>query len=117
MTEKTGADLIDEAKSRIKQVSAADEVSSPDPKVVYLDCRESSEYNLGHIAGSMFLPRGNLETKVEALIPRDSKVVIYCASGNRSALAADTMQRMGYTDVASMAGGIRAWLDAGGEVE
>jgi rhodanese-related sulfurtransferase len=117
MNEKTGADLIDEAKSRIRQVSAADEVQNRDPNAVYLDCREPGEYNLGHIADSVFLPRGNLETKIEGLIPRDAKVVIYCASGNRSALAADTMQQMGYTDGASMAGGIRAWLDAGGEIE
>ena len=85
--------------------------------IVFLDCREANEYNLGHIPGSTFIPRGQIEQKVESLIPRDSKVVIYCASGNRSALAAETMQQMGYSDVASMAGGIRGWVDAGGEIE
>ncbi|MEO8192942.1 MAG: rhodanese-like domain-containing protein [Gemmatimonadales bacterium] len=117
MTEKSGRDLIDEAKARVKQVSAADSVKNPDPDIVYLDCREANEYALGHIPGAVFIPRGTMETKVEAVIPREKKVVIYCASGNRSALAADTMQQMGYSDVASMSGGFRGWVEAGGEVE
>ena len=117
MSEKSGVDLIDEAKSRIREVSASDAVRNPEPGVVYFDCREPNEYALGHIPGAVFIPRGNLETKVEAAIPRDSKVLIYCASGNRSALAADTMQQMGYKDVASMSGGFRGWVEAGGEVE
>jgi rhodanese-related sulfurtransferase len=115
--EKSGVDLIDEAKSRIREVSARDAVRNPEPGVIYFDCREPNEYALGHIPGAVFIPRGNLETKVEAVIPRDSKVLIYCATGNRSALAADTMQRMGYKDVASMSGGFRGWVEAGGEVE
>jgi rhodanese-related sulfurtransferase len=117
MSDKTGMDLIAEAKDRIRQVSADDSVRNPDPEIVYLDCREPNEYNLGHIPGAAFIPRGNLETKIEALIPRNRKIVIYCASGNRSALAADTLQRMGYADVASMSGGFRGWVDSGGEVE
>ena len=117
MSEKSGVDLIDEAKSRIRDVSARDAVRNPEPGVIYFDCREPNEYALGHIPGAVFIPRGNLETKVEAAIPRDSKVLIYCASGNRSALAADTMQQMGYRDVASMSGGFRGWVEAGGEVE
>jgi rhodanese-related sulfurtransferase len=64
----------------------------------------------------VLLPRGVLEQNIERVAPRDRKVVIYCASGNRSALAADTLQQMGYNDVASMEGGIRAWVDAGGEI-
>lgn len=114
---KTGADLIDEAKSRIREVSAEESVRNPDPDVVYVDCREPNEYNLGHLPGAVFIPRGNLETKIEAAIPRNRKIVIYCATGNRSALAADTMQQMGYTDVASMSDGIRGWANAGGEIE
>lgn len=117
MSEKSGLDLIDEAKAKIREVSARDAVANPEPGVVYFDCREPNEYALGHIRGAVFIPRGNLETKVEAAIARDSKVLIYCASGNRSALAADTMQQMGYKDVASMSGGFRGWVDAGGEVE
>ena len=117
MNEKSGLDLIDEAKAKIKEVSARDAVANPEPGVVYFDCREPNEYALGHIPGAVFIPRGNLETKIEAVIPRDAKVLIYCASGNRSALAADTMQQMGYEDVASMSGGFRGWVEAGGAVE
>lgn len=117
MSEKSGLDLINESKSRIREISAADAVAKPEAGVIYFDCREPNEYALGHIPGAVFIPRGNLETKIEAAIPRDKKVLIYCASGNRSALAADTMQQMGYTDVASMSGGFRGWVDAGGQVE
>ena len=117
MADKSGADLISEAKSRIREITAEDAVKNREPDTVYFDCREPNEYALGHIPGAVFLPRGNLETKIEGLIPRDKKVMIYCATGNRSALAADTMQQMGYKDVASMAGGFRDWVNAGGEVE
>jgi rhodanese-related sulfurtransferase len=117
VAEKSGTDLIDEAKSRIREISAADAVRNPEPDTIYFDCREPNEYALGHIPGAVFIPRGNLETKVEAALPRDRKILIYCATGNRSALAADTMQQMGYKDVASMAGGFRDWVHAGGEVE
>ena len=58
-----------------------------------------------------------METKIEALVPRDKHIVIYCQSGNRSAFAADTLQQMGYDDVASMSRGIIGWVDDGGEVD
>jgi rhodanese-related sulfurtransferase len=73
--------------------------------------------NLGKIPGAVHISRGNLETKVEAVIPRDANLVIYCASGNRSALAAVTLKEMGYQNVASMSGGFRGWVEAGGDVE
>ena len=116
---RSGADLIAEAKSRITEVtpSAVIERQGRGEPLVLLDVRDLQEVNLGRIPGAVHISRGNLETKVEAQIPRDAHVVIYCASGNRSAFAAETMQRMGYGDVSSMAGGIRAWIDAGGEVE
>lgn len=119
MAPKSGIDLINDAKTRIREVKPADvrELRTRGEKAVYLDVREPNEWNLGRIPGAMHIPRGTLETKVEAVIPRDRKVVIYCASGNRSALAADTMQQMGYTDVASLAGGWTAWAQSGGEVE
>ncbi len=117
MSPKSGTDLINEAKAKIREVSAADAVANPEPETVYFDCREPNEYALAHIPGAVFLPRGNIETKIEGVIPRDRKILIYCASGNRSALAAETMQQMGYTDVASMSGGFKGWVDAGGEVE
>jgi rhodanese-related sulfurtransferase len=117
VSEKSGVDLINEAKARIREVSARDAVNNPEPGVIYFDCREPNEYALGHIPGAVFIPRGNIETKVEAAIPRNRRILIYCASGNRSALAAETMQQMGYKDVASMSGGFRGWVEAGGAVE
>src|SRR5580704_5054134 len=98
MTFKTGSDLVDEARARIREVSAAEAkamLERGDP-AVYLDVREPNEWNLGHLPKAVHIPRGNLESKVEALVPLDAKVVVYCARGNRSALAADTMQVMGY---------------------
>ncbi len=117
MAHKSGLDLIAEAKRRIKEFTASEAMADTSDKLVYFDCREPQEYNLGHIPGAVFIPRGTMETKVESVIPRDAKVVIYCASGNRSALAAETMMQMGYGDVASMSGGFRGWVEAGGEVE
>lgn len=117
MSQKSGADLVNEAKSRIREVTAREVVASPEPGTVYFDCREPNEYALGHIPGAVFLPRGHLETKIEGLLSRDQKILIYCATGNRSALAADTMQQMGYKDVAHISDGFRGWVDAGGEVE
>ncbi len=116
---KTAADLIADAKSRIREISAADTataIAGPNAPII-LDVREPNETNLGRIKGAVVIARGTLETKVEALIPRDAKVIIYCAGGNRSAFAADTLQQMGYQDVASMAGGWQAWMGAGGPVE
>jgi rhodanese-related sulfurtransferase len=115
MANKSGTDLINEAKTRIPEVGVAEATAAPN--VVWLDVREPNEWNLGRIPGAKFIPRGQLETNVEKQIPRDANVVIYCASGNRSALAADTMRIMGYDHVSSLRGGFRAWVDAGGEVE
>lgn len=117
MTDKSGIEMIEEAKARVRQVTAAEAMRETAEGSVLIDCREPNEWNLAHIPGAVFIPRGQLEQKVEALVPRERKVIIYCASGNRSALAADTLNVMGYRDVASMAGGIRGWVDAGGEVE
>lgn len=117
MANKSGAELVAEAKARITQVTPPEAMADTTSNMVYLDCREPQEYNLGHIPGAVFIPRGTLEGVVERAIPRDRKVLIYCASGNRSALAAETMMQMGYGDVASMSGGFRGWVEAGGEVE
>ena len=116
---KTGRQLVDEAKARIKEVSVEEvmDMQQRGEKVTFLDVRDLQEVNLGKIPGTVHVSRGNLETKIEALIPRDANVVIYCASGNRSAFAAETLEQMGYTHVASMAGGFRAWAEAGGDVE
>lgn len=116
---KTGQQLVEEARARIREVSAADALAmrKGGDEVVFLDVREPNEWNLGRVPGAKFIPRGNLESKVEAAVPRDRKVVVYCARGNRSAFAADTMQQMGYANVHSMAGGWAAWVAAGGDVE
>jgi len=119
MTIKTAADMIAEAKSRIREVSAAEivkAVGSADAPIL-LDVRERHETNLGHAPGAVLIPRGSLEQKIEAAAPRDARIVIYCASGNRSALAADTLQQMGYTNVVNLIGGWNAWVGAGGPSE
>lgn len=116
---KTGQQILEEARARIREVSAADvaAMKKRGDDVVYLDVREQNEWNLGRIPGAKFLPRGHLESKIEGMAPREKRIVIYCARGNRSAFAADTLQQMGYSDVASMAGGWAAWVAAGGDVD
>ena len=115
---KSGHDLIEEARARITEVSAAEaRALFAQPGVAFYDCREPNEYNLGHLPGAVFIPRGQLETNIEARIPRDQRVIIYCASGNRSVLATETLLAMGYASVSSMAGGFRAWAQAGHPVE
>src|SRR3979490_3164352 len=119
MAYKTGEDLIAEAKKQIEEVTPEQvrEMQARSEGVVYLDVREPNEWNLGRLPRAVHLPRGNLETKVEGMIDRAQKVVIYCARGNRSALAALTMKQMGYEDVASMARGFQGWADIDGDVE
>jgi sulfur-carrier protein adenylyltransferase/sulfurtransferase len=119
MPHKTGEDLIEEAKQQIDEVTPEQvrDMQGRNESVVYLDVREPNEWNLGRLPHAIHLPRGNLETKVEGMIDRGQKVVIYCARGNRSALAALTMKQMGYENVASMARGFLGWADINGEVE
>ena len=116
---KSGMDLINEAKQRITEVTPQQvrERKSNGEQMVLLDGREPNEWNLGRVPGAIHLPRGTMETAIEARVPRDATVVIYCASGNRSALAADTLKQMGYADPASMSGGFRGWAESGGEIE
>ncbi len=119
MAHKTGQDLIDDAKQQIDEVTPEQvrDMQARNERAVYLDVREPNEWNLGRLPQAIHLPRGNIESKVEGIIDRKQKVVIYCARGNRSALAALTMKQMGYEDVASMARGFLGWADIGGEVE
>lgn len=119
MSYKTGADLTDEARAQIREISPAEVKGMLDrgEDVVYLDVREPNEWNLGRIPGAVHLPRGNLESKLEGMVDRARKIVVYCARGNRSALATLTMKQMGYDDVVSMSGGFQSWPDIGGEVE
>lgn len=119
MTYKTGQDLIDEAKQQIEELTPEQvrDMQARNEQAVYLDVREPNEWNLGRLPKAIHLPRGNLESKVEALINRNQKVVIYCARGNRSALAALTLKQMGYENVASMSRGIQGWAEINGEIE
>ena len=116
---KTAADLVAEAKERIRELAPEEVRALRDRGAnhVLLDVRALDEVAMGRVPGALAIPRGVLEAAVEARVPRDRPVVVYCASGNRSALAADTLRSMGYADVASMRGGIRGWADAGGEIE
>ncbi len=119
MTHKTYADFVAAAKARIGETSPADALAMRErgEPVTFLDVREPNEWNLGHIPGAVLIPRGLLEQNVDGRVPRDAPVVVYCASGNRSALAADVMQQMGYTQATSLARGFRGWVESGGDVE
>ncbi len=119
MNFKTGAELVEEARQRIEEISPKDTMACVQNRedIVFLDVREQNEWNLGRIPGAVHIPRGNLESKVEGLIDRTQRIVVYCARANRSALAADTLLQMGYEKVASMSEGFGGWVGAGGEVE
>ena len=109
---KTYRELVDDAKSRIREVGIEDVKEMAGAQVV--DLREDSDWDKGHLPGALHLSRGALESRVEKLLPdKDAPVVLYCGGGGRSALAADTLQVMGYTNVRSMKEGFRGWTAAG----
>src|SRR5688500_12355160 len=112
MTYKTGTDLVNEAKQRIRELTPRDVLAMHERSedAGYLDVREPNEWNLGHLPNAVHIPRGQLESNIEMHDDRDQPLVIYRARGNRSALAADTLQQMGYTHVASMAHGFGGWV-------
>jgi rhodanese-related sulfurtransferase len=115
---KSGSDLVAEAKARVKEIDAANAImEKAKSDTVFIDVREPNEWNLGHVPGAVHIPRGQLEGKVESLVDRDKNVVVYCAGGSRSALAADTLQQMGYDKVSSLKGGFRGWAEGGGEID
>ncbi|HJP60489.1 MAG TPA: rhodanese-like domain-containing protein [Gemmatimonadaceae bacterium] len=107
--------LVDDAKSRVREISVEDtrrKLESGDAHVI--DVREQSEWTAGHIKGAEYMGRGVLERDIEAKIPdKDAELILYCGGGFRSALSADNLQRMGYSNVASMAGGWREWQSKG----
>jgi rhodanese-related sulfurtransferase len=118
MSFKNYADLVAEAKRLIPEVTPREAMQlRGQPDIVLIDCREPNEFNLGSIPEARLIPRGLLEQNIESAANRNQKVILYCASGNRSALAAVTLRNMGYTDVASMQLGFRGWVEAGGEVD
>ena len=100
-------------KQHIREIQP-EEAEAASADATFLDVREQDEYDAGTIPGSVFIPRGHLESQVETKLPdRDQPVVIYCAGGIRSAFAAETLQQLGYTDVVSMAGGFGQWKNEG----
>jgi sulfur-carrier protein adenylyltransferase/sulfurtransferase len=115
----SGAEVIRQIKSQIDEVDPSEVKSHLGNGVVLVDVRESEEWDAGHIPGAVHVPRGYLESRIDAAVgDRSQRVVLYCASGQRSALAAHTLQSLlGYEDVASMTGGITLWKDRGYEVE
>jgi rhodanese-related sulfurtransferase len=115
---KSYADLVNDAKTRIPEVSAKEALTLHERGgTTFLDVRDLQEANLGKIPGAVHVSRGTLESKAEAAVRRDARVVVYCSSGNRSALAADTLRQMGYDKVSSLAGGFRGWAEAGGDID
>ena len=110
--------LLQDAKTGIRETDI-DALHRAGPGLgLLIDTREPAEWAAGHIPGATLLPRGILEGKIEDLAPDvDQPIVVYCASGGRSALAAESLQRMGYRKVLSLAGGFNAWQEAGYRVE
>lgn len=106
--------LAEDAKTRVQEITI-DQVRAKQErgeKFYFVDVREDHEWDAGRAAGSIHIGRGILERDVEKEIPNyDAEIVLYCGGGYRSALSADNLQKMGYTNVFSMAGGIRAWRE------
>jgi molybdopterin/thiamine biosynthesis adenylyltransferase/rhodanese-related sulfurtransferase len=111
----TFREMLASAKAAIREVEPAEaEQEIADGGAVVLDVREPDEYEQGALPDAVHIPRGTLETSVEGRIPdKSSHVVIYCAGGTRSAFAAQTLQELGYSDVASVIGGFNRWKDEG----
>ncbi len=108
--------LVNDAKSRIREVTvyAAQERLNANPGAKLIDVREDNEWQAGHAAVSTHLGKGIIERDIEEQVPdKSTELILYCGGGFRSALAADVLQQMGYNNVYSMAGGWKAWKDAG----
>jgi len=115
MLKKTFDDLSAEAKTRIPEVSAEEVKQRLDEEGrdwVLIDVREQDEYRGGHLPGAIGCGRGILEYHIAELVPDTEKeIVLYCRGGHRSALSADSLREMGYTNVHSMRGGFREWSE------
>jgi len=106
--------LAAEAKTRIREISAAEASQQQQAGALLIDVREADEFAKGHAKDAIPLSRGVIELKIEDVAPDlATPIVLYCGGGSRSALAAENLQRMGYTNVASLAGGFKAWKDQG----
>jgi rhodanese-related sulfurtransferase len=112
--------LCEDARSRVREISVAEVKRKLDAgeKFRFIDVREDHEWQQDHAAKAEHLGRGIIERDIEKVAPdKDAEIVLYCGGGFRSALAADNLQKMGYTNALSMAGGIRAWREAGYPME
>lgn len=111
--------VVNAAKTRIREVTVEEtrQRISENPKAKLIDVREDNEWQQGYAAGAEHLGKGIIERDIEALIPdKSTELILYCGGGFRSALAADVLQQMGYTNVFSMAGGWKAWKDSGADI-
>lgn len=111
--------LVDDAKSRVREVNVDEALRAlKSGKAKLIDVREESEWEAGHARGAQHLGKGVIERDIEERVPdKNAELILYCGGGFRSALSADNLQKMGYTNVASMAGGWRAWQAAGAPIE
>ncbi|MDX6613446.1 MAG: hypothetical protein QOD75_2632 [Blastocatellia bacterium] len=112
--------LVNDAKARIREVTVAETqtrlTANPDAKLI--DVREDNEWEAAHAAGAQHLGKGIIERDIETEVPdKSAELILYCGGGYRSALVADVLQQMGYTNVWSMAGGWKAWKDSGALIE
>jgi len=108
--------LVQDAKSRVKQIDYREVKKRLDAgeRFILVDTREDLEWAKGHLPGAIHLGKGVIERDIEKTIPdHNAPVVLYCGGGFRSALAADNLQKMGYTNVISMDGGWRGWTESG----
>jgi rhodanese-related sulfurtransferase len=111
--------LVDDARTRVREVSVSEALKAVNGGSARLiDVREESEWNEAHAKGADHLGKGIIERDIEKVVPdKDAELLLYCGGGYRAVLAADALQKMGYTNVASVAGGWRAWLEANAPVE
>jgi rhodanese-related sulfurtransferase len=106
--------IVNDAKARVKECTVDDVKTMLDKgeKFLLVDVREESEFAAGHLPGAVHLGKGVIERDIEGKVPDTAaKLVLYCGGGFRSALAADNLQKMGYTNVISMDGGFRVWRE------
>jgi rhodanese-related sulfurtransferase len=113
---KSAHDLVEQARTKIQEISMSEAESALQAADVLIDVREPDEFREGHIEGALNIPRGVLEFKLSGapeLSARDLRIVLYCKTSGRAALAAASLQEMGYLSVKSIAGGFDAWVAAG----
>jgi rhodanese-related sulfurtransferase len=110
--------IVDDAKTRVREVDVSQTLGRVKEGARLIDVREDNEWAKGHARGAAHMGRGVIERDIETAIPdHTAELILYCGGGYRSALAADNLQRMGYTNVYSLAGGWKAWKEADAAIE